>query len=89
MKKVQFIIEKNGGRACFVHLVADEKEILKRVSGESRKNYQKLRDKKMLKEFLDKKDWKTMAPVKNNLQIDNTHLSPKKVSEMIIKHFKL
>src|SRR3989344_5975775 len=36
MKKVESIIKKNGGRAFFIHLIADEKEILKRVSGKSR-----------------------------------------------------
>jgi len=89
LKKIQSIVEKNGGRAIFVHLVADEKEILKRVLGESRKNYRKLRDKKILKEFLNKNEWTTSAPVKNNLQIDNTKLSPKKVADIVIKHFKL
>lgn len=89
MKKIESIIKKGGGRTCFVHLISDDKEILKRVLGESRKNYRKLRDRKILKEYLNKNNWKTAAPVKNNLQIDNTHFSPKKVSEMIIKHFKL
>ncbi len=89
MKKIESIVERNGGRACFVHLVADEKEILKRVLGESRKNYRKLRDKKILKEYLNKNNWKTIALVKNNLQIDNTNLSAKKVAQIIIKHFKL
>lgn len=89
MKKVESIIAKNGGRAYFVHLVADEKEILKRVLGESRKNYRKLMDKKTMKEILERKNWKISAPVKNNLIIDNTNLSPNKVSDMIIQHFKL
>lgn len=89
MKKVESIIKRSGGRVCFVHLVADEKEILKRVLGESRKNYRKLMDKKIMKEILERKNWKISAPVKNNIQIDNTHLSPQKVSNMIIKHFKL
>lgn len=89
IKKVESIIKKRGGKTYFVHLVADKKELLKRVSGRSRKNYRKLRDRKLLKEYLDKNDWKTIAPVKNNLQIDNTHLSPKKVANLIIKHFKL
>lgn len=89
MKKVESIIEKNGGRALFVHLIADQKEILKRVSGKSRKNFRKLKDKKMLEEYLEKNDWTTIAPVRNNIQIDNTHLSPKEVSKIIIEHFKL
>ena len=89
MKKVQSIIERKGGRACFVHLFADEKEILKRVSGESRKNHMKLKDKKIMKEILKTDDWELPAPVKNNLQIDSTNLSAKQVSNFIIKHFNL
>jgi len=89
LKKIESIVKRGSGRACFVHLVADEKEILKRVLGKSRKNYRKLRDTKILKEYLDNNDWKTVAPVKNNIQIDNTHLSPKKVAQIIKKHFEL
>lgn len=89
MKKIESIIEERAGQACFVHLTADVKEILKRVSGESRINSRKLKSKKILKEVLQKYDWKTVAPVKNNLQIDNTNLSPKKVAQIIIEHFKL
>ncbi|MFA5937027.1 MAG: hypothetical protein WC822_04070 [Candidatus Paceibacterota bacterium] len=89
VKKIESIINKSGGRVCFVHLVADEKEIMKRILGESRKQYMKLKDKKMMKEILKEKDWKTVAPVKNNIQIDNTHLSPKKVAQIIKKHFEL
>ena len=89
MKKIESIIDKNGGRACFVHLVADDKEILKRVVGESRKNFRKLKDKKTMKELLEEKIWKIPAPVKNNIQIDNTGLSPKKVANIIIKQFEL
>jgi len=89
MKKIESIIKKAGGQACFVHLIADEKEVLKRVVGESRKNYMKLRDKNIMKKILKEKVWGTIAPVKNNLQIDNTNLSPKIVAQMIEKHFKL
>jgi hypothetical protein len=89
MKKVESIIEKAGGRACFVHLIASEKEILKRVLGESRKDYRKLRDKKTMNEILQKWNWKKSAPVKNNFEIDNTNLSPKKVAQIIKKHFEL
>lgn len=89
MKKIESIISKGGGRTCFVHIVANEKEILKRIKGESRVDYIKLRDVRVMKKILKKRDWKSDAPVKNNLQINNSNLSPLKVSNMIIKHFKL
>lgn len=89
IKKIKTIIERKGGRACFVHLIADEKEILKRVTGKSRKNSMKLMDKKIMEQILKERDWKAIAPVKNNLQIDNTKLSPKKVAQIIKDHFEL
>jgi shikimate kinase len=89
MKKIESIIEKGGGRAYFIHLIADEREILKRVSGKSRKNYRKLKDKKIMKDVLQKWEWRKIAPVKNNIQIDNTKLSAKKVAKIIQKHFNL
>jgi gluconate kinase len=89
MKKIESIITKKGGRLCFVHLIADDKEILKRVTGKSRKNFMKLMDKDIMKKILKENDCRTSAPVKNNLQIDNTKLSPKKVAEIIKKHFEL
>ena len=89
MKKIESIIEKEGGKACFVHLIPSREAILKRVQNSSRSQYMKLRNKKLMKEILNTKDWKTNAPVANNLTIDNTKLSPKKVSDMIIKYLKL
>lgn len=88
MKKIQSIIERGGGRACFIHLVADDKEILKRVIGKSRGKYRKLKNKKIMKEVLEKYDKKEIAPVKNNLQIDNTNLSPQKVAQIINEYFE-
>jgi shikimate kinase len=89
MKKIESIINVKGGNAFFVHLVADKKEILKRVTGESRNNFKKLKDVNTMKEILDKGLWKISAPIKNNFTIDNTKLSSKKVAEMIIRHYKL
>ena len=89
MKKIESIIKKAGGIMLSVHLVADRDEILKRVTGNSRKKYKKLKDVKKMKEILDKNEWKISAPVKNNFIIDNTKLSPKKVAKIIKKHFNL
>jgi len=72
-----------------VHLKADKKELLRRVNMSSRKAFKKLVSKKIMRRHLINKDWKNSPRLKNNLIIDNTKLSPKKVSDMIIKHFKL
>ncbi len=42
-----------------------------------------------MEDILKEKDWVTPAKVKNQLIIDNTNLSPNKVTDMIIQHFKL
>lgn len=91
MRKIEKIIEKGGGRAIFVHLKAEKSSLLERVGGNSRKEFLKLRDSKILKGILNNKnkDWETSAPVKNNFVIDNTNLSPKKVADLVIKHFKI
>jgi len=91
MKKIELIITKAGGSAYFVHLIAAPDTLLKRVVGGSRKKFLKLSNLKVYKDILadKRKDWKTSAPVKNNLVIDNTNISAEKVASMIIKHFNL
>lgn len=80
VKRVELLIERNGGKVYFIHLTAEPKELLKRVSSKSRGKFKKLRDPKIMKIILkSKKDLKTPAPVKNNIEIDNTNLSPKQV----------
>lgn len=82
-------LTKLGAEFLPVHLKAQHKALLRRVTGSSRKNFGKLKDKKILKESLETKDWDTSPKLKNNLVIDNTKLSPNKVADMIIKHFKI
>ncbi len=88
LKTLEKKLEKSGAKVLFVHLRADNKILLKRVTSESRKNYKKLTNTKSLKELLTLRDFTTSAPVKNNLVIDNTNLEPKKVVQMIINHLK-
>lgn len=82
-------LTKLGANVLFVHLQTHNEVLLKRVSLPSRKEYKKLLDKKILKDLHKTTDWKTTAPVKNNLIIDNTNLSPKKVVSTILKHFNV
>ena len=82
-------LTKLGARFLPVHLKASNKELLNRVSNNSRKQFRKLTDKKIMREHILNRDWQTSPKLKNNLVIDNTKLSPNKVSEMIIQHFKL
>jgi len=90
VKKIQSFVEKNGGKAYFIHLTADHKSLMKRVSGKSRKKFKKLTDPKIMREVLkEEKDWSTSAPVKNNIEIDNTNLSPKQVVKKVRELIKI
>lgn len=78
-----------GAKFCAVHLKASNKELLRRVDMNSRKEFGKLKDKKIMRELASNRDWQTSPKLKNNLIINNTDLSPQKVSDLIIKYFKL
>jgi deoxyadenosine/deoxycytidine kinase len=89
VKTLEKKLTKLGAKFLPVHLKASNTELLRRVSMNSRKKFKKLKDKKIMSEYVLKRDWKNSPKLKNNLIIDNTCLSSKKVSDMIIKHFKL
>ncbi len=86
MQNLEKIITKAGGAAYFIHLVAEDETLIERTEGKSRKKFKKLKDPKIMRQLLKELDFKTPAPVKNNLEIDNTNLSPKKVVKMVRKH---
>jgi deoxyadenosine/deoxycytidine kinase len=89
MQTLEKKLTKLGAKFYPIHLKASSKELLRRVGMSSRKKFRKLKDKKIMRELVSKNDWQTSPRLKNNLVIDNTKLSPNKVSDMIIKHFKL
>ena len=89
VKTLENKLTKLGAKFYAVHLKADNRELLRRVNQNSRKAFKKLTDKKIMSELFKKNDWQTSPKIKNQLIIDNTNLSPQKVSDMIIKYFKL
>lgn len=82
-------IKKAGANFYPIHLVASNEILMKRLTMPSRKEFYKLTNTKIMRKILPRKDYKTSPKVKNNLIIDNTKLSPQKVADAIIKHFKL
>lgn len=88
LKTLEKHLRKAGAKVLFVHLQAERKTLLKRVRDTSRREHQKLTDTSIMKDYLKSKDFKTSAPVENNLVIDNTSLSPERVVEMIIRHLR-
>jgi tRNA uridine 5-carbamoylmethylation protein Kti12 len=88
-KKMKRIVEKYGGKVCFVHLNTSDEELYKRIKGKSRKSYNKTTSVKRLKFFLKKYDIKNRFSFKNQLFLDTTKLSAKNTALTIVKHFKL
>ncbi|MFA6585554.1 MAG: hypothetical protein WCS86_00105 [Candidatus Paceibacterota bacterium] len=89
MKKTESIIESAGGIIYFVHLTAEPNVLLKRVTGNSRKKFRKLKDPKIMKKVLKEKRWENYltdsAPVRNNIEINNSNLTPKQVVKKLIE----
>jgi shikimate kinase len=83
VKKIESIVNKAGGVAYFIHLTASSEVLIKRVTGESRKKFSKLKDAKIMRQLMKEKDWTTGAPVKNNIEIENSNLSPKQVVKQV------
>jgi len=82
-------VEKHGGKVCFVQLYCEPSELMGRVKHPSRRNFTKIRTKKVMKRVLGKHDLFSAVPFKNNLRIDNTDLSPKTAARKIVSHFRL
>jgi hypothetical protein len=89
VKKIKKYLEKNNSKAYFVKLFCEHKQLHKRVIQKSRKEFWKLNNVKDLKEFMHKYDTTRTLPFGKHLIIDNTSYSAKKVSDMIIKFYKL
>ncbi len=87
--KMKKAVEKYGGKIYFIRLVCSDKEILKRVKGNSRKKYNNFSSFKFLKKFIKKHDVHYQLPFKNQLTINNNNLSAKKTALKIKEHFKL
>ena len=88
VKRLLKLAKKCNFEVCFVRLSCDVKELKRRVRLESRKKHRKLTTCKDLDETLN--HWEFSAvPGVENLEIENTTLSAKKVAKMIKEHFKL
>ena len=88
LKILEYRLEKVGAGVLFVHLQANKKTILSRVKNTQRKKYGKLTKVSIMRNYLNTLDFIASAPVKNNIVINNTGLSPQKVAQIIIKHLK-
>ena len=82
-------VEKHNGEVNFVQLCCNENELIKRVKNSSRKDFNKLKTIKGLKDTL--KDWDCFTPIPfcENLVIDNTEISPQKTAKLIKDYYNL
>ncbi|PKP35439.1 MAG: hypothetical protein CVU00_02470 [Bacteroidetes bacterium HGW-Bacteroidetes-17] len=84
---IKNIAEKNGYVFFPVQLICDQKELLKRVTNPSRKNNSKVNTRSEMLKWFTQDDFTIPLEFPFNITINNTNLSPKKTSNMIIKYF--
>ncbi|MAG02849.1 hypothetical protein CMI42_05925 [Candidatus Pacearchaeota archaeon] len=82
-------IKKHNSKIYFVQLFTEKSILYKRVKNISRKEFGKIRSIKKLKESLSKWELLTPIPFVDNLTINNSKLSPRKVAQQIKSHYKL
>ncbi|MEP6924093.1 MAG: AAA family ATPase [Pyrinomonadaceae bacterium] len=87
--KIINALQSNGGKACFVLLTCDRKELERRVTDESRRKFGKANNTVILNELLSKYDLFSVAPQQASLCLDTTNLSPQQAAQQIIEHYKL
>ena len=85
--KVLSVVQKRQAHFFPIRLVCDEDELAKRVQSDGRKQYFKTRDVELSRRR-SKENEVFYSHHANELTINNTHLSPDDVSELIIKHIK-
>ena len=89
IQKIKKSVGKHNGEVYYVHLVPNEKELLKRVVSESRKQYKKLKDPEVLSESLKKHEYYESIAEPNSIRVDNSSLTPRQVVKRITDSFRL
>ncbi len=82
MKTIKNTVTESGGDVIFIQLKTDKESLLQRVTEDSRKQFNKLKDPTQLKKFMEKYDL-TSSYSKNDIQIDNTNKTPTDVAKVI------
>lgn len=87
--KIVKLVEENGGEVNFVQLVCSKQQLLERVVSEDRKAFRKARTVELMENLFDAYELFSPVTAGESLSIDNTSLSPEKVAEQIIEHYRL
>ena len=75
-----------GGEVVFIQIYCDKEELLKRVTEESRKQFQKVKSEEMLLKTLEEHDQMSSLDFVQSYKIDSTHLT---VEETISKALEI
>lgn len=89
VRKLINIMRKHRGQIFFVQLECDRPVLYRRLRSASRKKFRKLRNIKGLHETELRYHLDVPISFVKNFVIDNTHVSPRKVAEMIMRHYNL
>lgn len=90
ISNLEDIVRSAGGDVYFVQLKCDKDEILRRVEGDSRSEFSKVKSAQKLAEILDEYDYLTSVVHKEHLLIiDNTNISAENVADKICEEFCL
>ena len=83
------MVERYGGRVCFVQLTCDLPILGQRVEMADRAAHGKLLNRDELKRAMEREDMLAAIPGRESLRIDNTELSPSDAARQIASHFEL
>lgn len=89
MKELVRRMKRRHVRVYFVQLLCTQRELEKRIKHESRKKFTKIRHITSLRNMMKKFDVLAKIPVRNNLTIETTQLSPGRTAQRVIQHFRL
>ena len=85
IQNLENLFEKLGAHVTFIHLKASNDVLLKRATQDSRKEFGKLTDTEIMKDVLERNDFATSAPVKNDIIIDTSLLTADETVAHIIE----
>ncbi|MGE3908984.1 MAG: AAA family ATPase [Chloroflexota bacterium] len=88
LRMIQPILE-HGGKVLFVRLVCDLDVWRQRIVEESRQHEHKLTDPDTAMSLFEKNNPFPVMPVRPQVTIDTTHLSPAAVADAIMSHYGL
>ncbi|MDD3481023.1 MAG: AAA family ATPase [Patescibacteria group bacterium] len=89
IEKLKKAVKKYDGNIYFVQLKPSKDVLLKRVTEESRKKFEKIKDPDKLHESLSKYDYYSEIDEPNNFSIDNSNIGASEVADKVINKFEL